>query len=151
MSLEKVSIVTGVDYQGKISEPARNKLLQFMQGRKGQTIEITANEYRNTRSNQQNRYYWGVVVAMIRHALQETGTVASADEVHDFLKIEVGKMTKPIRSPSGNWVVVVDSTTRLKTDEFEQYIENCRAWAAEWLGVQIPLPNEPVQQFEMER
>jgi hypothetical protein len=34
------------------------------------------------------------------------------------------------------------STTRLDTLEFTDYIEKCRLWANEFLGLQIPLPAE---------
>ena len=34
------------------------------------------------------------------------------------------------------------STTRLDTLEFTDYIEKCRLWANEFLGLQIPLPGE---------
>jgi hypothetical protein len=34
------------------------------------------------------------------------------------------------------------STTRLDTLAFTDYIEKCRLWANEFLGLQIPLPGE---------
>jgi hypothetical protein len=37
---------------------------------------------------------------------------------------------------------VPTSTTRLNTLEFTDYIEKCRLWANEFLGLNIPLPGE---------
>lgn len=34
------------------------------------------------------------------------------------------------------------STTRLDTVEFTDYIEKCRLWVNEFLGLNIPLPGE---------
>jgi len=44
-------------------------------------------------------------------------------------------------SPDGEVMKSLGSTTKLSTQEFEVYMENVRAWAAEY-GCEIPLPNE---------
>lgn len=83
------------------------------------------------RSTQQNAYMWGVVYNLIS---KHTGY--TPDEVHQILAETFLSYEKDGRT-------FIRSTTRLKTAEFEQYMEKCRRWAAMELQVYCPLPNEP--------
>jgi len=104
-------------------------------------LSIEIKEHKNQRSRNQNAYYWSVVVPAVRAFFLEHGTQADAEEIHDFLKRKAGGLAKIIELPDGSYQAVSGSTAKLKVDEFEKYLEQCRAWAAEW-GVIIPLPNE---------
>ena len=73
------------------------------------------------RSDQQNKYYHGVVVKMISDHLGY-----EKDEMHEVLK----KQFK------------VESTAKLKSAEFKEYVENIVRWAASDLGLPIPDPSE---------
>lgn len=88
--------------------------------------------YKKTqRSNEQNRYYWGVVVAYIA---EDSGY--TPDETHDSLRHHfLTDHTNP-EFPR------VRSTTELDTMEFEYYLECCRRLGSEIYGLYIPLPNE---------
>lgn len=100
-------------------------------------VEVTVEKITHPRSNQQNRYYWAVVVKEIA---QHTGH--DPEQVHELLK----QMFSP------KWYVpsaygldrggIPTSTTRLDTIAFVEYTEKCRIWANGFLGLQIPLPNE---------
>ena len=101
----------------------------------GKRVDITVKRHRDNRSNNQNAYYFGVVVAMIGQAMGEDDMEA----IHEVLKLEhnyyiatVGK--KEIRVPM--------STAELDTAAFEAYLERVRRWASEFLSLYIPLPNE---------
>jgi len=86
---------------------------------------------KKNRSNQQNRYYFGVVCKLSgQHCGYEQ------EEMHQ----EYAKM---FLSYEKNGKTFVKSTTKLKTAEFEGYMEKCRRWAAMELQVYIPFPNEP--------
>lgn len=81
-----------------------------------------------------NKYYWGVVV---KHLSDHTGY--TGEEMHEYLKMEflpkemtIGGITK----------VYGGSTASLTNQEFIQFFESVRLWAAETLDVIIPLPNE---------
>ena len=76
-----------------------------------------------TRSNPQNKYYFGVVVDMIS---EETGN--EPEETHELLKL---KFLKPMGKAN---------TTQLDTKEFNLYIEKIQRWAAQDLGCIIPDP-----------
>lgn len=87
------------------------------------------------RSNNQNRYYWSVVLGLIA---EETGH--TTEELHEFLKsmflprtfIQVGKREREI----------VKSTTDLSTADMEGFLTRVRVFASQELNVFIPLPNE---------
>jgi predicted acylesterase/phospholipase RssA len=88
-------------------------------------------EIKETRSQKQNRYYWGVVCKLIS---DHTGY--TPDEIHQILAkkyLSYERIGKPF----------VLSTTKLKTGEFEAYMEDCRRWASTELSCNVPEPNEP--------
>lgn len=108
--------------------------------RDGCQVEIAVTLLRATRSIQQNRWYWGVCVALLS---EHTGY--SPDEMHDLLKAKF--IPKHLAVSNGNGVIVDHfviggSTRSLNTVEFKDYTESIQVWAADALGVVIPDPNE---------
>lgn len=110
-------------------------LLKF----KGCTVEITIKK-KNKRSTPQNSYYHGVVVAEVRHGLLEIGYQMTADETHEFLKQKFN--STQIITKDGLVIDVPKSTTELNVSEFSEYIERIARFAAEYLSVVIPMPNQ---------
>jgi len=90
------------------------------------------------RTNSQNRYYWGVVVHEIA---DHTGH--DPQQIHELLKQMLGPkwylMNPGVKGETGG---IPTGTARLDTLEFTDYIEKCRLWANEFLGLNIPLPGE---------
>ena len=106
----------------------------------GFPVHITIEKARAARSVRQNRFYWGVVIAMVADY-----TGYSAEETHEALKTLF--LPKKVAMLDGNGDVVNElviggSTTVLKTIEFEDYMERIREFAREKFGIEIPLPNE---------
>lgn len=104
-------------------------------------VVLTVEEYKGKRSNQANRYYWGIVVTLIRDGLKAQGIEATTESTHDLLKFRFLKDDKPIGA-DGEFVTLVKSTTELDTQAFGEYVEHCKRFAAEYLGVNIPDANE---------
>ena len=105
----------------------------------------------NSRSNPQNRYYWGVIVHMIKERFQELGytrtdindhevsTPLTRDDVHLFLRNEF--LRDDLVSADAEIIgTLAKSTKDLSTDEFVKYLDNVRNWAADALEIQIPDP-----------
>lgn len=92
------------------------------------------------RSNPQNRYYWGVVVHMIRMGLLNLGHDLNKDEVHGFLK----QKFNAVQIVNGEGVVeeIPGSTATLNKIQFGEYLEKIFQWASEYLSITIPSPNE---------
>lgn len=103
----------------------------------GKRVEVTVAKITHSRTNSQNRYYWGVVVKEIA---QHTGH--DPEQIHELLKVMYSpKWHTEVDDVSGK-LSIPTSTTRLDTIAFVEYTEKCRMWANEFLGLQIPLPGE---------
>lgn len=110
---------------------------------KGCAVVLTIEEYRDKRSNQANRYYWGIVIDTIHRALKESGWEITKEGTHEMLRFRFLREDRPI-GEDGEFVTTVRSTTELDRQEFGDYIEACCRFAAEYLNVVIPGPNEQV-------
>ena len=110
---------------------------------KGCAVVLTIEEFKDKRSNQSNRYYWGIVIDLIYRALKESGWEITKEGTHELLRFRFLKEDKPI-GEDGEFVTTVRSTTELDRQEFGDYIEACVRFAAEYLNVVIPAPNEQV-------
>lgn len=108
----------------------------------GKHVTLTLSVREKPRSNNANRYYWGVVIPLITAFFRGHGNYVDDEDTHEFLKLRVGKLAQVIVLPDGEVVKGLGSTAKLTTAEFEQYLERIRAWAAEYSMI-VPLPNEP--------
>lgn len=103
-------------------------------------LEIIVRRLRATRSQQQNRYWWGVCVHLVS---EHTGY--TPEEVHEIAKQMF--IPKRLAVSDGNGeikgeFVMGGSTRTLNTEEFSEFTERFKQWAALELGVYIPDPNE---------
>ena len=55
---------------------------------------------------------------------------------------ESQEVCKAFRALGGEKIPITKSTTELSTVEFEDYVAKIRMWAASFLSLIIPLPNE---------
>ena len=105
----------------------------------GKRLVLSLREFKAKRSTRENRYYWGVAVPAVKRMFEAEGDTVSEDDIHEYLVKEVGGF-KTRSKLTGQWIRT--SSTKLTTEEWEQWMEKIRHWAAV-LGVQIPMPNEP--------
>lgn len=96
----------------------------------GKEVRVSITTYKKSRSNNENRYYWGVVIQLIS---SETG--AWPEDVH-------AEMKRMFLRVGGDKIPITRSTTELTTVEMEKYLTNIRTWAGTELNIFIPLPNE---------
>ena len=133
-----MQIITEIK-DGKTAHPQRIvSVLKLFEGKK---VKITIDEFKKTRSKNQNAFYWGVVIPIVHKMFMDNGENLDHDEVHEYLKQHVGKLTRAVVDLNGETVVVQCSSKKLFTDGFENYMTQVRIWAA-GNGVIIPLPNE---------
>lgn len=102
-------------------------------------------EVKKPRGTKSMGYLFGKVYHEIALALQEVnGEMISEDQVHEFMKDQL------LRNQGEAIRLEVDGTpiaqlrpslTRLDFHELWDYIERCRYWAAEMLGIYIPDPD----------
>jgi hypothetical protein len=122
----------------KVSEAIRDKLAAL----EGKTVTIVLGEWKRPRSNKQNAYYFGCVVKRIHEVFVEAGNDVTKEQVHEYLKEYIGKLTDVLILPNGQKRIIVRSTASLDVSEWEVYMHKCRAFAAEVLDLQIPEPGE---------
>jgi hypothetical protein len=114
-------------------EPMRSALLDLA----GERVTFTVEHWRETRSNQQNRWYRGVIVPAVARELSKGRALPlSNDAAHYVLKSAfIGVEDTPL-GPAPK------STKTLNTQQFSEYCERIRAHFAAEYGLNIPDPVE---------
>jgi len=99
-------------------------------GKNGEKFVIILDKIRKNRSNKQNAYYWGVVLAILGEELGYT-----VDEMNEAIKLQF-LLDRSKRIPTTR------SMKDLSTAEFEEKLSKIRMWASLELQINIPEPNE---------
>jgi lipopolysaccharide biosynthesis regulator YciM len=97
----------------------------------------------NRRSNQQNRYYFGLVVPMIKEAFYNMGHDLTTGETHEFLKSKFNSK-EIVNEQTGEMIELPKSTAGLNKESFSNYIEQIQRFAATFLGINIPDPGQQI-------
>ncbi len=123
--------LASIDDQGRIRLDARDRFLAYAATFRGQRVELLLRKRKVQRSTQANRYYWGVVVAMIAEYLGYT-----PEEAHEAIAWHLLQR----HDERGAKLPRRRSTASLTTEEFQEYLEQVRTFAATELGLAIPDP-----------
>lgn len=101
---------------------------------------------KNKRTLSQNDYYWLIMTEYIQPALYDLGwrDIKSKDDAHDFCRALFLKV-KVVNEVTGDERTRIKSTTELSTVEFNEYLEEIWQWSAEFLGINVPEPNQQLQ------
>ena len=131
----RIKHYANIDDKGKLILSNHDAFKEELKKLSGKRVYVIVDEEKPTRSNNQNRYYWSVVVGTLSNELGYT-----PEEMHEVLKTKFSP--KDIKQIGAEQVVIPKSTTRQKTDEFETYLESIRRFALLELNIKIALPNE---------
>lgn len=141
--MKKVEIISSV-VDGKLKRN-RNTVFDAIRSFEGKEVLITIQRMRKHRSNNQNRYYWGVVVECWKHLLKQSqGEIYSSQEVHDFLKMNFN-YREIVDESTGEILRTTKSTAENSTTEMEEYLLVCRQKAEQLFDFIIPEPNEEME------
>ena len=110
----------------------------------GKKVTITIQRMQNNRSLDQNSYYWKVIVPMVQDGLLDVGYRLDKEAVHNYLK-ENFHIIEHVNFKSGEIIKSIGSTTRMTTTSMMDYFAKIVQWAAEYLNIQIPEPNEQLK------
>lgn len=123
---------------GKINFVDENTFLIQKAKLEGKRVVVDLKEWRKTRSSNQNRYIFGVVLPIIAEHLgyqdNETGSL------WETIKVECGHYTEVVRN--GKTFKIGKPSHNLSTLEFEKLASMIRTWASCELNCYVPLPNE---------
>lgn len=119
-----------ISQDGELEFAEPDRLKQYLLLNTGEVfINIGKNRRNKTRSDQENRYYWGVVLPLISDHTGET-----TEDLHDHFRVRFLMHGDKFQRPR--------STTSLTISEFEDYLSKIRMFAIQDLNVFVPLPNE---------
>ena len=128
---------------GKLTLLAPNLFKEAVRLLDGKDVTLTI-ERSTKRTSQQNRYYWGGVIPIIQYGMQEVGVKMSHKQVHELLKFKF--LIEDVVTEDGEILMqTIGSTTKLNTIKFNEYIDNIRQWAIEYLNIEVPEPNTQQQ------
>ena len=106
--------------------------------RNGTHVEITIKKYKSKRTNDQNAYYWGVVIPIIADYVGHD----NAEDMHEDLKLKFN----PAGSKIDSGKVIGGTTTKMSTVEFfsgeTSYVERICRWASMECGLYVPPPKK---------
>lgn len=123
----------------------RAAIAKFFKGLKDGKYILSA-KLINKRSISQNRYYFGVCVAMIKDRLIELGNDVTSEDVHAFLKDRFN--SKELFTKDGTVIGTVGaSTAGLNKGEFELYLDKVKQFGSDPLSIFIPDPSAPMPMF----
>ena len=120
-------VLYGKVERGKLVLDYPEQLVIRMASLEGKRVEVIVRKETTTRTNQQNRYMWGIVYAII-----SDNTGYDPEQVHDAMKVKFASQHLD------NGLVITERTSKMTTERMTQYIDDIKRWAAEFLGCYIP-------------
>jgi hypothetical protein len=139
MKLEiTTSIVNGIFKRN------RNLVLQAIQSFNNKDVVISFSKPKKTRSNNQNAYYWGIVIPLVQNGLLDaTGELRSINNIHYKILLPLfAPINEIVNKETGECIVERLTSSDLTTTQFCEYILEIQKWGSEFLGIDIPSPNE---------
>ena len=109
-------------------EKILENLIAFIRGN-GFTLDVEVREHKKTRTKKQNSLYWSLIGIIAKDKGYDS------EDLHLALKIKfLGTTEKQI---AGQTYIIPNSTTKLTTTQFGEYVDRVYALGAE-LGVKLP-------------
>lgn len=137
-------------FDGKVTDVNSKKFIKYAPGEKeamrrwiqtfpiGTRLDIIIRKQKKKRTNDQNRYYWGVVVPILSNHFGHD----NPEDMHEDLKL----LFNPIESKIRPGKKIGGTTTKLSTKEFmsddDSYVERICRWAATEYQIYIPPPQK---------
>lgn len=125
---------------------------EFLHKNEGQRVQYECKRIYRRRSNQQNKYLWSVPYKILGEKLSEiTGLTITKEDVHLMMTEKFSKDRKEITNlETGEVEEIVKAarTSEMSTVEHSNYCEFLRRYGATFLGVDIPEPQELIQDKE---
>ena len=138
---QPIPIYEGHSVEGKMKMLEREKAAMrrwVATFRAGARLDITIRKHSEKRTSDQNRYYWGTVVAILADHFGHD----NAEDMHTDLK----EKFNPVESKIEPGKMIGGTTTALSTVDFfcaeDSYVERICRWAAMEHSVFIPPPKK---------
>ena len=124
----------------------REQIKRAIESFEGKEITITFAKAKKYRSNNQNSYYWGVCIPLVQSGLKEaTGEYFGTNNIHyDILLKMFAPELEIVNKSTGQIMTRQISSSDMTTPQFLEFIMEVQKWASEFLGINIPDPNEEI-------
>jgi hypothetical protein len=138
----KIEIITSIE--NNIFKRNRNLVLNAIKYFNDKEVVISFSNLKRSRSNSQNKFYWGVVIPLIQNGLLEaTGELRSSDNIHYKILLPLfSPINEIVNKNTGEIINEKLTSSDLTTTQFQIYFLEIQKWAAEFLNIDIPNPNE---------
>lgn len=140
--MNKIEITTSV--VNNVFKRNRNLVLKAIQSFNDKEVVITFSKPKKSRSNSQNRYYWGCVLTLVQNGLLDaTGELRSVENIHYKILLPLfAPLNEIVNKDTGETISERLSSSEMTTTQFCEYILEIQKWGSEFLGIDIPSPNE---------
>ena len=138
--MKKISITSSV-VNGNLKRN-RQLIIDALKSFEGKNIQITIEKATKKRSNQQNRYYWGILIPIFRKTILDAwGDYLDKETSHLWLKQKMN-YNERVNEATGEVFKIPKSTTENTTTEQEIYHKKIRDFLFQSFNVDVPLPGE---------
>lgn len=136
---------TGRITGGHLPKELRESIARVIRSLEGKVISVEIKVKRKPTSLKQHAFYRDAVLPLVTAFMNEEGNNMSEEETHEYLKRDVGKLVKRVKSPlTGEWVYITRSMAEVSSSETEAFIEQIRATFAPF-SLHVPRPNEHME------
>lgn len=135
----------------KLKIVKRNAFLEAIQTLSKGRYRVVIEKIYNKRSTPQNAYLWGVIYPILIRGFQDMGwrDIKTDEQAHSFCKERFLKVDIFNENTGDKWQII-NSTTKLTTIEFNEYIEDIKEFGTEFLNIKcFPGPNEEMQELKL--
>lgn len=129
---------------GRMQDNVRTLLAKDILSFEGSRVEVTIKRIKSTRSGQQNRYIHALFT-IFTNALNELGNEFSMLEVKELCKAKFS-MVDVVNEKTGECIGQrIKGTHEMSKGEMIAFIDKVIAWASEYFGIILPIPNEEIE------
>ena len=132
----------GTVKNGVLTIVNRQRFQQELTEMKDCDVSITIKK-KGKRSNQFNRFYFGVLLKEIMIELTARGyQIESVEDLHLMMKLKFN-CEKVVDYDSGELIMELPKPTRtMNHEEYSEFVEKVRMWAASVLGIYVQDPGK---------
>ena len=136
----KTEILTSV--HNNVFKRNRNLVLDAIRSFNGSEVIVSFDKPKKKRSNNQNAFYWGVIIPLMQQGAKDTwGESWSIDKAHKHLS-KLFVFHESVNQKTGEITQTPKSTTELTTTDWEVYVTEIRIYLLENFDIDAPEPNQ---------
>jgi hypothetical protein len=136
----KIEVTTSI--HNGLFKRNRNTVLEAIKSFNGSDVVLTIDKVKKKRSNNQNAFYWGVLIPLMQKGAKDTwGESWSIDKAHKHLS-KIFVFHESVNQKTSEITQTPKSTTELTTTDWEVYVTEIRIYLLENFDIDAPEPNQ---------